>query len=84
MAHLSARARTRVCVLALRADLGCQSVIGWLRTPCTPSCGQSIKEPLGFLEIEPAVLFLALRPLVSCKEAHNLYFYHINRFNLVF
>jgi hypothetical protein len=30
----------------------------------------------GFLEIEPAIMFLALRPLISCREAPGLYFYH--------
>jgi hypothetical protein len=71
-------------MLALRADLGCRSVIGWLRTPRTPSLGYFVKEPPGFLEIEPTVLFLALRPLISCREAPDLYFYHKNWSNLVF
>jgi hypothetical protein len=70
--------------LALRSDLGRQSVIGWPRTPRTPSLGYFVKEPLGFLEIQPAILFLALRPLVSCREALGLYFNHRNGSNLVF
>jgi hypothetical protein len=36
------------------------------------------------MEIEPAVLFLAPRPLVSYRESPGLYFNHRNKFNLVF
>jgi hypothetical protein len=42
----------------LGSDLVRQSVIGWPRTPHTPLRGYFVKEPLGFLEIELAILFL--------------------------
>jgi hypothetical protein len=70
--------------LALGADLGCRSVIGWLRTPRTPSCGFFVKEPLWFQRINMWSYFIVSRPLVSCRESHELYFNHRNRFNLVF
>jgi hypothetical protein len=53
---------TRPRALALRSDLGYRSVIRWLRPHCTPSRGYFVKEPLGSLEIEPTVPFLALKP----------------------
>jgi hypothetical protein len=52
--------------------------------PDTPSVGCFVKETPCFLEIEPVVLFLAFRPLVSYREAPGLCFNHINRFNLLF
>jgi hypothetical protein len=70
--------------LALRSDLSRPSVIGWLRTPRTPSLGRFVKVTPGFLQIEPAVLFLALRSMVSCREAPGLYFNHRIWSNLVF
>jgi hypothetical protein len=60
--------------LALRADLGRRSMIGWLRAPCIPTLGYFVKELPGFLEIELVVLILALTPLVSRREALGLYF----------
>jgi hypothetical protein len=65
-------------------DLGRRSVIGWLRTSRTPSRGLFVKETLGFLENNPSSLVFAAEPLVSCKEAPGLYFYHRNRSNFVF
>jgi hypothetical protein len=84
LACLSARTHAPACTHALTADLSRRSVIGWLRTPHTPSRGDFVKEPLSFLEIEPVVMFLALRPLVFYREASDLYFYHRNMSNLVF
>jgi hypothetical protein len=73
-----------VLALALGVDLSRRFVIGWLRTPCTPSCGHFVKETLDFLENNPLSLVLACRPLVSCREAPGLYFYLRNRSNFVF
>jgi hypothetical protein len=52
--------------------------------PHTPLLGYCFKETLGFLEIQLTELFLAPRPLVSCREAPRLYFNHKNGSNLVF
>jgi hypothetical protein len=69
---------------ALGAYLGRRSVIGWLRTLHTTSCGLFVKLTPGFLENNPWSRFNALRPLVSCREAPGFYFYHIIRSNSVF
>jgi hypothetical protein len=61
-----------------------RSVIGWLRTPRIPLHGLFVNETLGFLENNPLSLVLARRPLVSSREAPELYFYLRNRSNLVF
>jgi hypothetical protein len=81
LACLSALVRVSARTLALRSDLGL--LIGWLRTPRNPSRGLFVKETLGFLENNLPSLVLARRPLVSCREAPGLYFYHRNRSNFV-
>jgi hypothetical protein len=81
---VSALPRASARALALRFGLSRPSVIEWLRTPRTPSRGLFLKETLGFLENNPQACVLARRPLVSCREALGLYFYHRNRSDFVF
>jgi hypothetical protein len=76
--------RSSAHALALRSDLVRRFMIGWLRTPCTPSRGPFVKETLSFLENNSLFLVLARRPLVSCRDGPGIYFYHINRSNFVF
>jgi hypothetical protein len=80
----SACQRSLTPALALRSHVGHWSVTRWPRTPRTPSLVYFVKDPLGFLEIQPSVLFIVLRPLVKYREASGVYFNHRNRFNLVF
>jgi hypothetical protein len=58
----------------LKVDLKCRSMIGWLRTPRTPSRGIFVKETLSFLENNPLSCVLAHRPLVLAEKPLDFIF----------
>jgi hypothetical protein len=70
-------ARARACGRSSICDRMAENTVYHLR-------GLFVKETLDFLENNPQSCVLARRPLVSCRKAPGLYFYHKNRSNFVF